>query len=154
MYEKISEIPIREAKVKKLKEKIYLEIDEFLKCERKKIINLSDTNKENSERWNSSIIRQFCLLKLKEYVDSDDAFQTIIKMCRDKDIIIYQVLDEDLNIWLQKDYSFTLNFLCNLKSNVYRMLNDRYFGYEFTSLFDKIRYKEKLKQRREGYDED
>ena len=29
--------------------------------------------------------------------------------------------------------------------DVYQILNDRYFGYEFTDIFDEIKYDEKMK---------
>lgn len=96
------------------------------------------------------ITEEFSLLRLKEFIEQPELFQSFEARYDDKDIIIYQVADNYLNIWLQEDYNFTLNFLCKIKYeefyDVYEILNDRFFGYEFTNIIDKIQYQEKLKQ--------
>lgn len=68
-----------------------------------------------------------------------------------KDIRIYIISDLYLDIWLQDDYSFVDTFLYNLEfeteaecnySNMYSYLNDNYFGYNFTDIFDVARYRQ------------
>ena len=61
----------------------------------------------------------------------------------DKDIVIYMVSDRNLDIWLQKDYSFVENYLLKAEEagyNIFSILNDKYFGYNFTNIFDSILY--------------
>lgn len=150
MYEKISEIPIREDKIKKLKIKILAEIDKYSekihKCIEQYLIN----NGDDIEYWNFMITEEFLLLRLKEFIEQPRTFQSFESRYNDKNIIIYQVSDEDLNIWLQEKYDFTCNFLCKIKHkgfcDVYEILNDRFFGYEFTNIIDKIQYRENLKR--------
>lgn len=68
--------------------------------------------------------------------------------CRDssRDIVIYTISDKDLNIWLQEDYSFTINFLIKAESvdyDIFQLLNDEYFGYSFTNICESILYDKK-----------
>lgn len=63
-----------------------------------------------------------------------------------KDIVVYVILDKNLNIWLQEDYSFTISFLTRAESvnyDVFQLLNDRYFGYNFTNICESILYDER-----------
>ena len=153
MYEKISEIPIRQEKVRKLKEKILKEIDKYLKMNREELEFYLTRNETNAEDWNYMITEEFSLLRLKEYIENDRTFMSIIDRHDDKDIIIYAVPDRELNVWLQDDYSFTSNFLCKIQyegcCDVYTMLNDRFFRSQFTNIFDKIFYDEKIKRKEE-----
>lgn len=148
MNEKISEKLIREEKIKKLKEKIYSEIENISKRNRKEMRQLllvDNTGEYFEENWNFLIAREFCLERLREYISSDFAFQTIEAEYPAHDLVIYQVSDEYLNIWLQDDYNFTLSFLGEIKDrktfDVYEILNDRYFGYEFVSAFEVVKYR-------------
>lgn len=149
MKEKISEIPIREEKIKKLKTKILAEIDETTKKIHENMKQYL-INKEDLSFWNYMITEEFSLLRLKEFIEQPKLFQSFEARYDNKDIIIYQVSDEDLNIWLQEDYDFTFNFLCKVIHegfyDVYEILNNRFFGYEFTNFIDKIQYQERLKQ--------
>lgn len=64
----------------------------------------------------------------------------------DEDIVIYMVSEKELNIWAQKNYNFVFNFLHKVEENeynVYPLLNDRFFGYNFTDAFDHILYGER-----------
>lgn len=149
MYEKISEIPIREEKIRKLKEKILKEIDKYLERNRKdmKVYLVDDENE--IEDWNFMVTQEFSLLRLKDYIEDGKTFWSFEARYNDKDIIIYQVSDRKLNIWLQEDYNFTSNFLCKIEfegfCDVFELLNDRYFGYEFTNIFDEIQYDDRMK---------
>ena len=148
MNEKISEKHIREEKVKKLKEKIYSEIENISNRTRKEMHQLllvDNTSEYFEENWDFLIARAFCLARLKEYISSDFAFQTIEVERPVYDLVIYQVSDEYLNIWLQDDYNFALSFLGKIEDgktvDVYEILNDSYFGYEFVSAFEVIKYR-------------
>lgn len=150
MNEKISEKPIREEKIKKLKEKIYSEIDDITKRIRREIYQLlfvDNTDEYFEDDWEYLISKGFYLIKLKEYIDNPMVFQTIIAEYKDDDIVIYQVSDENLDIWLQDDFNFVLTFVNNMefreRRNVYEILNDKYFEYDFVSIFEKVRLKQK-----------
>ena len=152
MNEKISEKPIREEKIEKLKEKIYSEIDDITKrTMREMLVLLSDgidKNEELKKDWDFLVTREFCLARLRDFISDNSAFQTIETEYPARDLVIYQVSDEYLNIWLQDDYNFALSFLSEIEFgkvyDVYEILNDRYFGYEFVSAFEAVKKKEKL----------
>ena len=152
MNEKISEKPIREEKINKLKEKIYSEIDNVTKRTRREMRALLsdgiDKNEELKKDWDFLVTREFCLARLRDFIADSSAFQTIEAEYPVHDLVIYQVSDEYLNIWLQDDYNFALSFLSEIEFgkvyDVYEILNDRYFGYEFVSAFEAVIYREKL----------
>ena len=141
MYEKISDEIIRIEKVKKLKRKILSEINVRLN----KYRNLT-SKIPNDKGYEICIKQSFALLKLKEYIE--DKYSFMDYQCRDssRDIVIYTISDKDLNIWLQEDYSFTINFLIKAESvdyNIFQLLNDEYFGYSFTNICESIFYDKK-----------
>lgn len=147
MYEKISNIPIRKDKVKRLKTKILTEIE--------KELNIIKTNMDkymsNDDAFDCLIKRSFAILCLKRYVEREYTFMSYEAQYPNKDIIIYVVSDKDLEIWLQKDYCFVLNFLFEAeenKFNVFPLLTDRYFGYHFTNIIDSILYDEKMEEQK------
>lgn len=150
MREKISEIPIREKKIKKLKAKILEEIDKYTKRIHENMKHYLINREDDLSIWNYMITEEFSLLRLKEFIEQPKLFQSFKARYDDKDIIIYQVSDEDLNVWSQEDYDFTFNFLCKIMhegfSDVYEILSDKFFGYEFTNIIDKIQYQNRLKQ--------
>ena len=123
-------------------------IDFFVR-NRRDIIDYLAGNKDVIDNWNLLVTQEFSLLRLKEYIENGNTFWSFEARYNDKDIIIYQVSDRKLNIWLQEDYNFVSNFLCKIEfegfSDVYEILNDRYFGYEFTNIFDEIQYDERMK---------
>ena len=88
------------------------------------------------------------MARLRDFIADSSAFQTIEAEYPVHDLVIYQVSDEYLNIWLQNDYNFALNFLDEIEYgkifDVYEILNDRYFGYEFVSAIEAVIYREKL----------
>lgn len=146
MNEKISETPIREEKVRRLKIKILQEIEE-ISYKIKEDIKQYLINEENDlEFWENLILDEFSLLKLKTFIESQKAFQSIEAQYKDKDkdIVIYCVCDDDLNIYLQENYNFVRNFLYEVENNEFynisSMLNDRFFGHGFISILDRILY--------------
>lgn len=141
MYEKISDEIIRIEKVKKLKRKILSEINVRLNKYRNMTSKIL-----NDKRYEICIKQSFALLKLKEYIE--DKYSFMDYQCRDssRDIVIYTISDKDLNIWLQEDYSFTINFLIKAESvdyDIFQLLNDEYFGYSFTNISESILYDKK-----------
>lgn len=141
MYEKISDEIIRIEKVKKLKRKILSEINVRLNKYRNMTSKIP-----NDKGYEICIKQSFALLKLKEYIE--DKYSFMDYQCRDssRDIVIYTISDKDLNIWLQEDYSFTINFLIKAESvdyDIFQLLNDEYFGYSFTNISESILYDKK-----------
>lgn len=64
----------------------------------------------------------------------------------DKDIVVYTVSEKTLNVWMQKDYNFIYNYLDKAEENEYNvfpLLNDKFFGYEFLNSIDYILYDER-----------
>lgn len=144
MYEKISDEIVRRKKIRKLKEKIILEIEKRISNYKKGLqSNIED------ELFNCYIKEYFVLLELKQYLESDYCFMGYEAKYNDKDIVIYMVSDKDLDIWLQNDYSFVENYLLKAEEagyNIFSILNDKYFGYNFTNIFDRILYDEKQRK--------
>lgn len=143
MYEKISDEIIRIEKVKKLKRKILSEINVRLNKYRNMTSKIP-----NDKGYEICIKQSFALLKLKEYIE--DKYSFMDYQCRDssRDIVIYTISDKDLNIWLQEDYSFTINFLIKAESvdyDIFQLLNDEYFGYSFTNICESIFYDKKTR---------
>lgn len=138
MYEKISDENIRLEKVQKLKRKILSEIDGILSKYRNALSeNLNDRGFEFCVR------QSFALLKLKEYVEDEYSFMNYEAKDYNNDIVVYMISDKDLNIWLQEDYSFVIRFLTRAESvdhDVFQMLNDKYFGRNFTNICESILY--------------
>ena len=136
MYEKISDEIVRREKIRKLKEKIMSEIEkEISNCKKELQSNIQD--------------KDFALLELKQYLKNDYCFMRYEAKYNDKDIVIYMVSDKDLDIWLQKDYSFVENYLLKAEEagyNIFPILNDKYFGYNFTNIFDSILYDKKQRK--------
>lgn len=141
MYEKISDEIIRIEKVQKLKQKILSEIDDLLSRYRNGLSeNLNDRG------FVFCIKQSFALLKLKEYIEDKYSFMDYQYRNADRDIIIYTISDKDLNIWSQEYYSFVTRFLVeaeNVDYDISRLLDDRYFGYNFTDICESILYDKK-----------
>ena len=138
MYEKISDEEIRREKVNKLKEKILFEIGIKLSHIKKRIVKHTDDN-----YFDFYIKTGYALLKLKEYIKNDNSFMSYVAKYNDENIIIYVISDKNLDIWMQKDYSFVQRFLLEVEESGYiidAMLTDEYFGSDFTNICDFIRY--------------
>ena len=147
MYEKISEKSIRKDKVKRLKTKILTEIDEEFKL----LQDETKTYLSSDEFFNHLIKKSFALLNLKEYIEIEDTFMFYEAEYPDDDVIVYTVSDKNLEIWLQEDYSFVFNFLFKAEEynfDVFPLLNERYFAYSFTNIFDSAAYETKMKQQK------
>lgn len=143
MYEKISEEEIRREKVEKVKNKILSEIDNRI-CSYKKLFAINE--KTTEEDYNFFISENFALLELKKYLKRDNCFMSYEAKYLDKDIVVYVVSEKTLNVWMQKDYNFIYNYLDKAEENEYNvfpLLNDKFFGYEFLNSFDYILYDER-----------
>ena len=139
MNEKLSEKSIRAEKVAKLKVKILKEITE----EQSEIKLLMD---DCGNAFDMLVEEYYQLLQLKKYVEDDNSFCRYEAMYGDIDVIIYSVSSEEIDIWLQEDYNFVVCFMSKVREipeAIFRMLNDDYFGYQFTNIFDKIEYDKK-----------
>lgn len=141
MYEKISDENIRIEKVQKLKRKILSEIDGILNKYKNE---MSETL--NDVGFEFCVKQSFALLKLKEYIEDEHSFMSYEAKDYNNDIVVYMISDKDLNIWSQEDYSFTISFLMraeNVDYDMFQLLNDRYFGYNFTNICESILYDKK-----------
>ena len=143
--EKLSEKEIRDKKIIQLKEKIKKEIEEKI-LDNKQYMKTS-LEEDDFDIWNLLITDAFALLKLKEYVELNTSFNMIETCIPEKDIIIYTIPIDLINLWLQDEYEFVNQFLFNMKydeiKNVFTMLNEKYFAYKFTNIYDIVLYKQK-----------
>lgn len=142
MSEKLSERPIREEKVNRLKSKIIAEIEKT--CGSLKYLMFDD-----DDYFDECLEQYYQLTQLKKYIQAEDTFLGYTMMSEAHDRIVYWISDEDLNIWLQNDYHFANYFLIEMSNqpwNLFEKLNDKYFGYHFTNFFEKMSYEDKLKR--------
>ena len=145
MYEKISDIENRQILVNKLKNKINKEIN----IKRKNHNELYKYNDDKDYVINQIIKEEFAMIKLQEYLDYEYSFMDYTAKYYDKDIIIYYIDIDLINIWLQDTFKFVNNYLDKAAehnyNNILSILNDKYLGNGFTSVFDTALYKEKNK---------
>lgn len=145
MYERISDIENRQILVNKLKNKINKEI----KIKRKNHNELYKYNDDKDYVVNQIIKEEFAMIKLHEYLDYEHSFMDYTAKYYDKDVVIYCIDIDLINIWLQDTFNFVNNYLDkaadNNYNNILSILNDKYLGNEFTSIFDTTLYKEKNK---------
>ena len=145
MYEKISDIENRQILVNKLKNKINKEIN----IKRKNHNELYKYNDDKDYVINQIIKEEFAMIKLQEYLDYEYSFMDYTAKYYDKDIIIYYIDIDLINIWLQDTFNFANNYLDKATehnyNNILSILNDKYLGNGFTSVFDTALYKEKNK---------
>ena len=149
MNEKISDKPIREAKIKRLKEKILKEIEEELERGKRDLTYDLTNGIEDEYEFKYVIHTMHYLYKLREFVNWEHSFNMIYAEYYNFDIVIYAVSMREIDIWLQDDYNFVTQFLFNVNYDdnviVEHMLNDEYLGINFTNIFDAIAYDEKQK---------
>lgn len=139
MSEKLSERPIREEKIKRLKEKILVEIEEEYE-------RLRFWMSEDSEHFDNYVEQYYQLAQLKNYITAEHTFWNYEAMYEKDDYVVYQVSEKTLDIWLQDDYNFVIAFMIEVQDRpwaLFKMLNDRYFGYQFTNIFAEIAYDKK-----------
>lgn len=151
MYEKISDKEIRNAKVEKVKQKILKEIEEYsTKVLKRGIQNYLKEKNADEELWNSLIMEEHALLKLKEYIQNPNCFQEIIDIHPELDVIIYYVTDKTLDIWLQEDFNFTFRFLNTLENmevpDVFVLLDDDFLDHNIGSIIDRVLYDQSKKE--------
>lgn len=145
MYEKISDIEKRKNLVNKLKNKINKEI----KIKRKNHNELYKYNDDKDYVVNQIIKEEFAMIKLKEYLGYENSFMDYSIKYQYKDVVIYYINIDLINIWLQDTFNFVNNYLDKADEHNYNdilsILNDKFLGNEFTSVFDTALYKEKNK---------
>ena len=107
--EKLSEKEIRDKKIVQLKEKIKKEIEEKILDNKQYMKAYLEEN--DFDTWKSLITEAFALLKLKEYVELNTSFNMIETCIPEKDIIIYTISIDLINLWLQDEYKFVNQFL-------------------------------------------
>lgn len=132
MYEKLSEESIRREKVNKLKEKFLVEVEkqiQFYQSELKSNIG--------SEDFISCIKYGFALCELQEYLQQDKCFMDYTIKYYDRDLVQYVIPKRDLDVWLQTDYPFVMDFLDRIVDHYkhgFPVLRDKYFVCNFAPL--------------------
>jgi hypothetical protein len=119
-----------------LKEKILAEIKEEHEL-------LRFWMSKDSENFDCYVERYYQIAQLKNYIMEEYTFWSYEAMDEEYDYVVYQVSEKTLDIWLQDDYNFVIAFMIEAQDNswaLFGMLNDRYFGYQFTNIFDEIAY--------------
>lgn len=101
MYERISDIGNRQILVNKLKNKINKEI----KIQRKNHNELYKYNDDKDYVVNQIIKEEFAMIKLKEYLDYEYSFMDYSIKYYDKDVVIYYIDIDLINIWLQDTFN-------------------------------------------------
>lgn len=140
--DKLSERPIREEKVKRLKSKILAEIEE-------EQAYLKFAMSEYEDHFDEFLEQYYQLMQLKNYIMAEHSFWNYEASSEKDDYIVYQITEKTLDIWLQDDYNFARAFMLRVYDNpweLFDMLNDRYFGYHFTNIFDIIVYDKKQEE--------
>ena len=152
MNEKISDQPIREEKIKRLKEKILKEIEEELERGKRDLTYDLTNGIEDEYEFERTISIMHYLYKLREFVNWEHSFNTVYGVYPQHGTIVYAVSMREIDIWLQEKYNFVSHFLFNIDKEEFRvveeMLSDDYFGIHFTSIFDRIAYDEKQKNKK------
>lgn len=123
-------------KVNILKKKILKEIDDRLKL----FISEMDDGLQ-MEDFIFYVNESFSLHKLKLFIESEYSFI-------EKQYGIYIISEKNLDIWLQDDYCFVINYLILAEQygyNIFPMLNDKYFQIQFTNIMDIVRWDNKNK---------
>ena len=149
MVEKISEISIRKEKVNRLKEKILKEINEELESFKNDLKYDMTNGIKYIDEFEYTISHMHYLFRLRDYINQDYVFTTVINKDDKLDRVVYQVPIMEIEIWLQDNFNFVRHFLHKIDYNGYiveTLLNEEYFGFKFTDIFDKIAYKDKLKK--------
>lgn len=140
MYEKTCDKKIRLEKVNKIKTKILAEIEKELKLLKEEI------ESGISEEYYVYCIKQsFSLFALKDYINSKYTFMDWEAM--NDEFVVYKISDEQLNIFLQDEFSFVIIFLMKVEEkgfNVFPLLTDAYFGYRFIPVIETVRYRQRI----------
>ena len=143
MYEKTCDKKIRLEKVNKVKTKILAEIEKELKLLKEDIEAIIP--EENYEYYVYCIKQSFSLFALKDYINSKYTFMDWEAM--NDEFVVYKISDEQLNIFLQDEFSFVIIFLMKVEEkgfNVFPLLTDAYFGYRFIPVIETVRYRQRI----------
>ena len=143
--EKISDFPKRKEKVKRLKEKILFELGREMRLAKRDMLTWLMEEYEEEE-FNFLLKVNVALMELKSFVEQENSFMRYTYQNDEEDIIIYCISEEKLDIWLQDGYSFVSNYLLKIYDHEYQMtpfVDEEYFAYNFTNLFDIALYHKK-----------
>lgn len=124
----------REEKVAKVKKKILNEIDSLLKRYKAETAQTDFSMKD----FEFVVKNSFILIKLRDYICNPASFNQMWNK-------YYIISDLHIDIWLQEDYTFAFNFLCDAEEhnyNITSLLNDNYFEIYFTNIVDEVLYKQ------------
>ena len=105
MYEKLSDQPKRNKKIKKLINKITKEIDKNLND-----IKIFIIDSEWDDHFYQLIEKGFILIKLKEFI-TQNRFNDFTMSDAETDKIVYIIPINIIDIWLSPDYNFVNHFI-------------------------------------------
>lgn len=162
--EKYSEMSIRQKKVDKLIEKIKSECDDYLKKIKKAVssIDFENMSEEDDMSFDMMNNEYFYIKRLLEYIAIKGVFMEYEAIYKDKDVIVYTIPSDKIDIFLFEDFNFTTHFLSDIEMDmsyfeeddrdkspykamdVFSFLNPKYFAYEFLTAMDECIYVNKM----------
>lgn len=152
MSEKISESAVRQSKINALKTKIRKEVEEYTCCVQASIRMLLEQEIMNAEEWGYCVNVAFFLTQLTEFVDWDGAFQNKEVEYPNKDIVVYTIPLDEIDIWLQENFNFVSHLLSVINhgngfANIARYLDDRFLSRGLLNVVERTIYEQNLRDR-------
>ena len=146
--EKISEQHIRLAKVQKLKKKILSEIKGFSNYLKEGLKEVCNDDRLFSEFFVKAVFEQTKLIYLKQFVNDPSFFMKVVMKDVSYDVIVYNVSDKHLDMFIDNDFLFTQKFLeqtSNIEiTDLDNYLNDSFFEFSFVSTFEEMMHDKKI----------
>ena len=158
MFEKISEMPIRQEKVNKLKDDLFNKIVELwnedyqLLCSGKlESMSKVDFNINNSY-IRKAITELHYLYALREFLNDEFTFMNVVNANDERDVIIYEV-DIDTLDWMAQEENLLYRILsaidkCGGRAEI--VLCDRFFKYDVCTIVDRVLWRLHNEENSEG----
>lgn len=148
MLEKISESAIRQSKISALKTKIRKEVEERTCCMQASMRMLLEQETMNDEKWGYCINLAFFLTQLTEFINWEGAFQNKEAEYPNEDIVIYTIPIDEIDIWLQENFSFVSHLLSVVEhdngfANIAGYLDDRFLSRGLLNIVERTLYEQK-----------
>lgn len=148
MSEKISESAVRQSKINALKTKIRKEVEEHTCCVQASMKMLLEQETINAEEWSYCTALAFFLTQLTEFISWEGAFQNKEVEYPNKDIVVYTIPLDEIDIWLQENFNFVSHLLSVIKqnngfANIARYLDDRFLSRGLLSILERTLYEHK-----------
>lgn len=148
MSERISESTIRQSKINALKTKIRKEVEERTYCMQASMRMLLEQETMNAEEWSYCVNLAFFLTQLTEFINWEGAFQNKEAKYPNEDIIIYTISIDEIDIWLQENFSFVSHLLSVIEhdngfANIAGYLEDRFLSRGLLNIVERTLYEHK-----------